>query len=1150
MIKIEQLESKTSQIKSDLDNLKNDVNLSETQKREKAQEIFNNAETETIKKDVEQKINELESQTWEDSQKEIERAKTLLRNLDEINTLYNDIMWQETNEQNPNQNNTNQVENNNGSSNTPSSEVQSEDKSILWTVGNWFWNAKEWIWEQWSDVWNTDKRKEDWRKNWLRTAWFVVTWVWAVSLAVKWVKKLWNWAFWSDDEEEEREEKPEKKEKKFWDTWYGKLFKWTGIWTWIYYVAHGLSTGKWDLSHFFDRKHNWPTSTAEENFDNYTELSKENPEKYKEYEKIWESINVMYDKIWDTEKNYFWANSQIVLWAIWDKAKEQKIKKDEKFEDIETRWLVPYSLDNFYNNVWDMISCWWVNRYLRSKNIEEYQQKIKSFWAEWFDKAMVPFLSWFANFGSFWIVSTDTAQQKMDKYFQWIRDNAWENLDILDLFFRQYTKVLTYMADKKNALASKKAREILSTQWYNGESWPSNEEEQEEMINEAINDSEWVDKNLKGTKYWEFMSSSIVWAYNILKEEWLDNTEMTKELNDVVNDVDEQTAKLLWWFDDNAFVKAEEKLNWGWTLEASEKDGLKKVADDTIEDLKSSKDWGWLYNTFDYCFELLWLEEADKQTILNETWISKALDETASSIQSLQAEISTNPTKENVSKLKKVVWEYTSMKKEIAVALYAINEAKENKDLWDYVSQVIGAVVTWFTHFIWSVNDLIHWRADVWDIINIFIWMTISWWVLKFGWRLSWKQWAVVAGHYVKKAWLAPVTLVEMWIWRTKWSWAVKHRINELAKVNPTKAENLMKKKILDWVLNKKHVAKILQNNEHMKASFNITWFQDNERVFKEVVNNIFWDGKKAEAELFTKYYRKVNWLVSYSKESVRNWWLDGKFIINIDTKWFEALKEFDIEFDKLWNTVQKSYFESMLRKVKWWDDMKLLKELILDDEFKNIIKSDNIDMLKKIKLSELRAMKENGLLWKVKSGQITLNQALDELKRVWKPAWEAIDTLSDARKAFNKSIDKAIKSLEERWNKELAEIHINKLKGLKNDMSLVDDEMEGFVKFMDEWFDAKLIPDIKKLFGIADEMKGWWKVWERLKQLLKEWNYTEFRRILNQKEYSTVFKKANVAVKKIVENFDVIFKRFWWVTADVSKVALKSFFRVLAKIL
>jgi hypothetical protein len=37
-------------------------------------------------------------------------------------------------------------------------------------------------------------------------------------------------------------------------------------------------------------------------------------------------------------------------------------------------------------------------------------------------------------------------------------------MQILDLFFRQYTKVLTYMADKKNALAAKKAREIITRQ--------------------------------------------------------------------------------------------------------------------------------------------------------------------------------------------------------------------------------------------------------------------------------------------------------------------------------------------------------------------------------------------------------------------------------------------------------------------------------------------------------------------------------------------------------------------------------------------------------------------------------------------------------------------------------------------------------------
>jgi hypothetical protein len=58
-------------------------------------------------------------------------------------------------------------------------------------------------------------------------------------------------------------------------------------------------------------------------------------------------------------------------------------------------------------------------------------------------------------------VKKDTAQEKMNKYFSRIGDNAQENLDILDLFFRQYTKVLTYMADKKNALAQQCARQVL-----------------------------------------------------------------------------------------------------------------------------------------------------------------------------------------------------------------------------------------------------------------------------------------------------------------------------------------------------------------------------------------------------------------------------------------------------------------------------------------------------------------------------------------------------------------------------------------------------------------------------------------------------------------------------------------------------------------
>jgi ribosomal protein L29 len=66
-----------------------------------------------------------------------------------------------------------------------------------------------------------------------------------------------------------------------------------------------------------------------------------------------------------------------------------------------------------------------------------------------------------------------------------------------------------------------------------------------------------------------------------------------------------------------------------------------------------------------------------------------ALDKTVSSIKELQADVFANPTKKNVEQLKKLVGEYTSMKKEIAVALYAIQEAKKNKDAGDYISQVL-----------------------------------------------------------------------------------------------------------------------------------------------------------------------------------------------------------------------------------------------------------------------------------------------------------------------------------------------------------------------------------------------------------------------------------------------------------------------------
>ena len=93
---------------------------------------------------------------------------------------------------------------------------QKESKGFLDKTKDAYTKAKDWVWDQWNEVWDKGKWKTEWWKNLLRTAWFVATWVWAISLAYKWVKKLWNWAFWKkkgEDSEKDNETKGETKEK-------------------------------------------------------------------------------------------------------------------------------------------------------------------------------------------------------------------------------------------------------------------------------------------------------------------------------------------------------------------------------------------------------------------------------------------------------------------------------------------------------------------------------------------------------------------------------------------------------------------------------------------------------------------------------------------------------------------------------------------------------------------------------------------------------------------------------------------------------------------------------------------------------------------------------------------------------------------------
>lgn len=217
MTNIEQLKKETDEIKKWLSELKNNVSLSEVEKKNKAEALKNQAEA--TKKKIENEIHSLESKTDDESKKKKEEAETLLNSFNEIMSLYNSILnnWRES---------TSQVVITE-TAQLPTTEQQEEKKWFFWKIWEWLWNMR-------SDVTSWDKWKEQPWKNLLYAAWVWITWY----AVYKWVKKLRNRAFWKDkdknkskDKEEEKKDKENDKDKNE-TSWWKKFLIWAWIATW------------------------------------------------------------------------------------------------------------------------------------------------------------------------------------------------------------------------------------------------------------------------------------------------------------------------------------------------------------------------------------------------------------------------------------------------------------------------------------------------------------------------------------------------------------------------------------------------------------------------------------------------------------------------------------------------------------------------------------------------------------------------------------------------------------------------------------------------------------------------------------------------------------------------------------------------------
>lgn len=222
MKNIEQLKKEVDDIKNSLNTLKNNVSLSNKEKKSQAEAL--KAQVDSMKHDIQSKIDALANKTDNKSKKEKEEAETLLNSLTDITNLYTSII--------------------NSPIFTTETQASTSDKNI-------FVRTKDWIKEQRNEI-NLNNLKEKPVATILRGTWFALTWIWALALAYKWVKKLWNWTFSknknNDKDKTEGEDKTppenenkESEEKSFRKTGLWRFLEWTGIatstWWWIFGIG-------------------------------------------------------------------------------------------------------------------------------------------------------------------------------------------------------------------------------------------------------------------------------------------------------------------------------------------------------------------------------------------------------------------------------------------------------------------------------------------------------------------------------------------------------------------------------------------------------------------------------------------------------------------------------------------------------------------------------------------------------------------------------------------------------------------------------------------------------------------------------------------------------------------------------------------------
>ncbi len=905
MTNIEQLKNEVKDITNSLKELKEDVSLPENEKKRKAEELKSQAET--AKQKIEDEIKTLENSTDSESNKKIEEAKTVLNSLTEVMNLYNSI-----------------IQSLNTSRSTPV-QPEMEEKNI-------FTKAKDWIWDQWDSIWTKEKRTigSEWWKNVLRTAWFIATWVWAVALTYKWLKTLRKRAF-SDDKEEDTDEsgskskkKKKKKSKPFWDRWYWRALKRGAIGTWIYWVAHWIFTWSW----FEDLLKRWSLKTEKpkEQVNKYKELS---PEMKEKYESLWEKVNEFYDNIRSKEVSNGY-NNPYDLWTI-----SKNVANDtwNSNADVVYKWLVPFCMDDGLKNVEQLLSERNFTTYLFDKDTTEVMTEITS----WTSGAIWSVLWKFVWSLESFIPFSSGSGSLSEKIQKWFESDPQSRIDELNFFFRQYTKVLTYMKDKERAIAYKIAEEKCQS-----ELSEKSEDDKVKFIQEKLADNDRFENNVKkDSRYQNFMNSKILNSGEALTNAGLFDWEMSPILNGwIIDPLDNEFDNIMQIDEDGKTIvdKWIEEFD-GNNLGNQTKIDLVKMCNDLKDDIEDNNDRWWLFAWLSYLFNS---NDSNREKFLEETWLKDFMNNLTWKIDGIKTKIENGTvTKAELEQLKETTLAYFAFQKEMEVAIYTIQWIRSDNP--DYLRRLIESQVIWFNNFMSRLNKIFSWNGEFWDFLVVGVWagqitLVLSSSARRAAWRTARKGF--------KRTIKQPKNAIVWVAWRPTFS-------------------NKWFREALQWLGDATH-------KQSYFLHYALNWKIRNERFLLEVAKNdlrltntnsigevlfdlLKWSSNpwltREDCELLWKYawnsdIKKliIDETIPWGRinEMLTDWFKPWSRQFKLNRANFDELKKVDTLFNEDYiknSSKAKKLLERMLSKsVHNVDDLKYLQELFIDDEFFKVI--------------------------------------------------------------------------------------------------------------------------------------------------------------------------------------------------------------------